>query len=569
MRFNNKMRAMTFCFVIVLILLIGQVFLNVKDVNDGWILEGVFPLFLLFVTLFTVIVSFSSNLKFVVIVTSIFQATLVLIPNLKYIFVYGYHDPLGHYGYIRNLINSGHVPESGFYASEYQYTPGSHIFVSAISLTTGLDAVAAMKVFLIASAFIIPFATYLVMKKLETPKKLFKIIIITTAITSPVQYIYSGTIAIYPILVLFFYFWLLLACNNSTRSNVLIATLLGIVVIISHDVTSFFVLVCLAFVLFVILFAKAVKHSKYIEKNTLFSVTIMSLILAHFVFVSNFNFSRIISLIQDSIESLFTSSPVAFEYYQSFFELSLIQKLNVLAVRFAKYVIIIFLLILTPLAIWRLKLGNDSLNRFYRNLVVPSFVAFLFFILVLFIRPLEFRGIIYLSAFSPFLAGTTLFWLIYSKQQRFENTILAIIVFSLISASIVQIYPCQPLIPKVSTEYGDYYVADWRQVSTAYTRSMVYFVATHNTRLNVWADDITRWEIYGLTSPIFQSLLSWRSFSSPLLLLSHAGNAHIIASAKGAIANEQYLQNVLQVNNILYNNGKSYIFFNATIDYAR
>jgi len=563
MRFTHRMQAVIFCFVV--LVLIIACFLNRRDINDEWILDGIFPIYLPFVMLFAVIVSFSSNIKFIAIITSISLATFVLIPSLKYVFIYGYHDPLGHYGFIRELINSGSIPESGFYASQYGSTPGSHIIVSTISLIAGLDAAAAMKVFLIISAFIIPLATYFVIKKLNMPKKLFKIIIIATAVTAPVQYIFTGTIASYPILVLFFCFWLLLACRDYTHSNFLIATLLGITIIISHDVTSFFVLACLSFVLFANLFTKTVKYSKYSKTNSLLNLTIVLLILIHFVFASSFNFPRLLFLIKDSIWSLFLrGSPVAFEYYQSFFELNLLQKVSVLAVRFAKNAILIFLSILAPLAIWRLKLDNNDLKRFYSKLAIPTVFALLLFILPLFVRPLVSRGLIYLSAFSPFLAGITIFWFIYSKRH-FENTILAVIVFSLISISIIQIYPCQPLIPQVSTEYGNYYVADWREVSTIYTRSMIYFVATYNIRLNVWADDITRWEIYGLTSPTFQSLLTWHPSSSPLVLLSHAGDAHVIPSARDAVAHEQYLQNASRENSVIYNSGKSLILFNATI----
>lgn len=130
--------------------------------------------------------------------------------------------------------------------------------------------------------------------------------------------------------------------------------------------------------------------------------------------------------------------------------------------------------------------------------------------------------------------------------------------------SIIQLYPCQPLIPQLSTEYGSYYIGDWRQVNTAYTRSMIYFAANHGLKLNIWADDITRWQIYGLASPAFQSRLSWHITSAAIVLLTHAGNAHVIPSARNAIAHERYLQNALRSNSIIYANGESYILFNAT-----
>jgi len=568
MRFPHKMKLLVFFFFAILVLLIGQVIANTKDINDTWILEGIFPLFLLFTLIYAIIVGFSSNTKFIAIFTSIYLVTVVLIPNLKYSFIYGYHDPLAHYGFIRDTISLGHVPDTGYYASQYGSTPGSHILVSTLSIVTGLDVVTSMKVFLVMSSFILPLVVYFVLKKLYIQAQLSKLIIIAVAITFPAQYIFTGTGAIYSVFVVFIYFWLLFASGKSNeRSNFAIATLLGVTVIISHDVTSFFVLICLVLALVFHFFTKRGKFSiTYSRTTEFFSVMIILVIFAHFIFASSFNFSALLSLIRNSIDSLFTSaSPVAFGYYQSFFELSLLQKLDVLAVRFAKNAILIFLSILAPLAIWRLKLSDDNLKKFYGNLAIPTFIALSLFILPLFVRPLVSRGLIYLSAFSPFLAGITIFWFICSRRYRFQNIILAVVVFSLISISIIQIYPCQPLIPQVSTEYGNYYIADWRQLSTAYTRSMIYFVATYNSRLNVWADGITRGEIYGLTSPTFQSLLTWHSSSSPLLLLSHAGDAHIIASAREAIANEQYLQNASQKNSVIYNNGKSLILFNATI----
>lgn len=105
----------------------------------------------------------------------------------------------------------------------------------------------------------------------------------------------------------------------------------------------------------------------------------MILILAHFAFASSSNFMRLIFLTKNSIESLLKAEyPVAFEYYQSFFELDLLQKFRVFAVRFARDVISLFSLILAPLAMWRLKI-NDNLKKFYCNLAVPSFFAIIVF----------------------------------------------------------------------------------------------------------------------------------------------------------------------------------------------
>jgi len=567
----SSQRILISCFFIVLTLLIGQTIANVKDINDTWILADIFPLFLLLTIIYVATVSFSINLKVISILTSIYLVTLNLIPQLKYVFVYGFFDPLAHYQFIQELTRAGHVPDTGYYAAQYGGTPGSHIFVSELSIVTGLDPLVAFKFFLAVSPLIIPLAVYLVLKKLSMPIGLSKIILMSTAITSPVLYKFNGTVAIFSLYVLFIYLSLLVAYRgSSTRLNFAIVTLVGIRIIISHDVTSFFLTICLLSVLILHFFGKPMKPLAMSGRSFVSLVmTFVVMSFVHFAFASNFNLATITLLVRDSIVSLFGGkSPGAIEYYTGFYELTLLEKVPVLAVRIGGDVISLFLSILAPLAMLRLKLKANNIRRFYYVLAVPATLALWTLLLTMLIRPrIVSRGLIYFAAFSPFLVGITIYWFINSGHYRYKNVILVAVVFCLISISLIQFYPCQPLIPKVSTSYSSYYVMDLRAANSIHQRSMVHFINVYNPGLSIATDPKTRDLIYSLSEPSIHALVTHedpleKGIEARLILVSSDENALIILSGRQAIEYFQGVQSAIKNNSIIYTNGKSCILLN-------
>lgn len=563
-------KVLLLCFFLVLAYLIGEAIVNVKDINDTWILEGLVPPFVVLTLLYIMIVSFSADLKQISIFSSIFMSTLNLIPQLKYVFIYGYFDPLPHYQFIHELTRSGFIPNSGYYANQYGTTAGSHIFVSELSIITGLDTVAAYKFFLAASPFMIPLTVYLILRKISAPTGLSKIIIITTAITSPILYRFTGTVAIYSLYVLFIYLLILLACERfTTRSTFVIAALVGIRIVVSHTVTSFFLITCLLSILILRFGKKAGEPSQVSSSTFIFSsMTFIVMILAYMSFVSNNNFSTILYLVRDSINSLLVGTPPgSVGYYTSFYELAPLEKVCVLAVRIGKDAVSFFLSILAPLAMFRLKPKENRLRTFYYTLAFPASIAVSTFLLTQLIRPrIMSRGIIYFTAFSPFLMGITLFWFVHSgRHRRFKNAILPTALFCLASISLIQVYPCQPLVPMVSTGYGNYYVMDLRAVNSIYQRSMIQFINMYDLRLNIATDSITSFQIYALAQPSVQTLLTQRTSESEgyielqLILISSNESARTIPSGKDAILYMQSVQSTIMKNGVIYTNGKSHV----------
>jgi hypothetical protein len=184
------------------------------------------------------------------------------------------------------------------------------------------------------------------------------------------------------------------------------------------------------------------------------------------------------------------------------------------------------------------------------------------------IRPrLVDRGLVYLAAFSPFLVGITIYWFIQSKHLRFKNAVLGIVALTLVLMSLAQYYPCQPLIPKISTNLGSYYVMDTRAANSIYKRSMIYFINTYDTKLTMATDPMTIDLIYCLSEPPIYALITsedplQKSITAQLSLVSFDENSSPIVSGREAIEYIQNVQNATKNNSVIYTNGKSCILLN-------
>lgn len=567
--FTRFSKTLLLCFFVALIWLVIQVLINVKDSNDEWILNGLFVYFFVFVAIYCATVSLSSSLKLIAVITAVFLVVINLIPNLKYVFIYGTYDPLAHYGFIEDTIKSGYVPDAGIYKDMYGPTPGLHIFVSTISIMTGLSVSASMKIFLTVSPLVLPLAVYIVVKRLNMPNELSKLVLVSTALVSPATYTFAGTSSVYFLYVFFLYFCLLFASQKKlTRRDLFTSVIFGTAILLSHDPTSFFLLLYMISTLVIFIFLKVVRTSVKIPHAFFIAIFVVAFFM-HFTYVSDFNFSKLLLLLKESLSRLLLNpQPLAVGYYEGFQELPLYDRARVLTVALGRDAVTLLLSFLAPLVMYRANLKDTNLRRFYYALVIPSLLSASVFFLPLFIRPFVPRGLYYFEAMSPFLVGMTLSYFVYSWRRKFKRLTLAFLFFALICISVLQTYPCQPLVPKISTDFGDIYVTDYRQANSVFQREMISFVETHNNQLDIATDDLTRWQMYGLTAPSYQVLISWETpgvtdeMKSSLVLISPNARANPMAAGKRAVAYERYLPEALQTTNIIYMSGESYIFLN-------
>jgi len=562
-------------FSVLAILVVVQTLLSARDVVDEWILSGVWPVFIVFMLTYCVTVASLDNLKTVAIVTSVFLAICNLIPSLKYDFLYGFFDPLGHYAFLSEVIRTAHVPTIavGFYTSQYGSTPGMHLVVAGLSIVTGLDVVSAMKLFLILLPVPIPLAVYYVTRKVDIAPPLSKLCVVAVAIVEPTTYIFTGTASIYPLYVLLTcLIMIIMLANHNHRSEFVVALVVSGAIVVSHDFTSFFLLGYMLIALIVSAFVKLTQIGWFKVQSRFpiaFGLLFCTISLGHFVFSSQTNMMNLLSQIKELLLSLVSAKgPEAITYYGSFYQLTVLDKIKVLVVRLSKDAILVLSIVTAILIALRMRRTQRRTHLIYKAMAIPALIAGLTFALPLAIHPLIDRGFYYLGAFSPFLLGLSLYYLFHIRFRRIRSLVLSIAIFALLVVSSVQTYSFQPGVPTVTVGGKAYYVGDWRQVNTIYDRSVISFVAKYDKSIRFSTDGIMNWQILIEVNPAFWALSDWNreiNYERPLTLISESGPAHTVPSWKNAWTNDQFLHKALNVSDVIYSSGYSYALLNYTI----
>ena len=555
-----------------LALLITQTIAHLGSIIDGWVLDGILFYFVLYVLVYSVNAIFLPDLKQVAIVTSVFLSAINLIPNLKYDFILGFEDPLWHYSFINAITDSGHVPNFGVYKDQYGATFGLQSLVSSLSQVTGLNTIAAMKIFLTVAPAIIPLISYFLLKRIKVQEDLARLVIVSSAIITPAMYIYTGTNSAFFLFVFFVFLFLLYSVEKRDAKVLIIALIIGIAVVFSHDFTSFFLIISMLTILILKVIGNYLDLSRlksFSNVSTFLVVFFLVFALGHLTLGSTTNFVTIMSNVGNLLKSIIIPRGLpSIGFYSGFYELAIVGKIQVLAVRLGQGLTVIGLILIAPLAIAKTPTGNKNLQTVYIVATIPLTVGLLVFLMPFLIREtIDFRGLNYAAGVAPLFAGTSLYYILFSRRARkLRKTFATFLVFFLILLEIAQTYVWQPIIPSQMTEVGKLYVVDWRQVNTIYSRSMILFVSTFDSSLGIETDVSTRSQILGLTDSRTQSLLTKvQNGSNHLYLLSRVGLGQEIASLRYAVFDEQLLRTAIQSSSIIYDNGGCYIALNATM----
>lgn len=555
---SNVLKLLLLFLFVISLLLVFNVAVNVRDSADGWILDGVIASFLLFAGIYSIIVGFSADLRLTTIVTSVFLMIVNLIPNLKYSFIYGINDPLGHYGVASEIIKSTHVPQTGIYGSEYGQAPDMHIFLSTLSIVSGFDVGVSIKVFLTVFPSILPIIVFLVTRKMNFPTSLSKLAIVSTIVTSPITYIFTGTRAIYFLYAIFSCFLVLFfASRKFNRAYLMITIILGFAIVLSHETTSFYLAM---FFIFALLFSRFLKNGR---SYALLILLLLGVYLAHFIFASGLNLKYLLSLLSGYMP--FTAKErFVTDYYSGFFKLDLLDRVKVLTVELGRDLVVGSISLLSIPVVLKLKPEKKELRRFYYLLFLFSLLPATAFLVSAGGFNIKYRFWAYLVPFTPFFVGLTL-WSI-AVRINFSRTgkrlLATILIFSLICISILETYPPQTLIPKVATEFGERYVKNYQTYISLSERSLISFVVKHDSKLKINATGTTLWVMYGLTEISFQSLLlesdkgTMVPSSQPILILISSADFFY----PFGVESERSFVEALQTENVIYTNGEAFCF---------
>lgn len=551
-------------------------FVNQRNYQDAWILDGVLLPTLSFVLIFSIVASKLNDNRILALICASFLSILSSIPQLKYQFIYGVFDSIAHYGFINRLLFLGHVPEIGFYAKEYSGTPGMHIFIGSLSLVAGISTNTAIKLVLSIIPTIIPLLIYFVTKGVVN-KNMQRFVLYASSFSVPILYYLSGSTFALAMYTLFLSLLLRRIFTSSNRREYSLSlTILAFGLIISHGITSIFLSLLIAgasIILKTLEFTKRIKgstvSSNYFFTSLMFTVSF----LAWWIYQARFYFYEFLG----RMFKLLIGGEIVKVIPSKFFELSLLDQLKIFIVRFSSYTIILTLSII-GLLFFLIAFKQRSKDRL-KDLYLHSLSCLTVILLLIAFSAFKYptytydRYVIYALFFSPFFVGLALWRLseyidFYVKKIMFQKFIFALILYTFISLSLIQLFPCQPLVPKIYNEY----VVDYRGVNTIYQKEMILFAEKFSkSGVRIASDTVTSWQIFGLTNVSFNSGYVWcnplldKEVEADLILLHYSGKSGPLNEEVDYRTRARINELRLELGNVIYDNGESFVMLRVSI----
>jgi len=478
-----------------------------------------------------------------------------------------------HYGCIRETIRQGKAVAVGVYQKQYMYTPGLHILVAGLSIISNFNVNTSIKIFLAISSATYPLMTYLVVRRLNLSDKIVKWIIATSALSfSSLTYHFTGNSdhLFYSFFIYLMFLYTLLPYMSASFKEFILISIFGFSILFSHDTTTFYLILMMTVILITLIFWKIIKSDER-YKLPLLPLSWVFIYLFWSIHVSHYNFTQLVWFVRNSIHILLGtghSSPPVIEYYKTFFKLSLLDKIKVLTISYIKDGIMILLSLSGLIFIIRHRNKMMYVKRYYYVVSILFIVNLLAASLIFIVwRAFSTRLILYSNPLFPLLCGLSPFSQL-KEENSFRRVAKALIFFTLVFLSILQVYPYQPLIPKIQTKYGLYYVKDFRLINSIYARSVVFFLNLHDDHLSIAPDAGIHPMLYGLMDlprhrlimeeePVFS-----HEIQSPLIVFSPSIRSNPIPNTwKYATAYHDYFLKSIQNKSIVYSNGDWYIFF--------
>jgi hypothetical protein len=573
---NSKSFRVLLIFAVATAVLVAAVSFNVRDYQDSWILEDVTVVTIVYVFAFSVFASVCDDNRLLAIGCASFLIFLDAIPNLKYDLFYGAFDSVVHYGYIRNLVSIGHVPTTGFLAPSYVDFPGMHIFIGSLSIITGFSINTTMK--LVASIIfgIIPLMTYFATNRVFEPE-IQRFIIVASGLPTVVTYMIAGTALALPF---FFSILCLVFRGNLSRGNnrqyAIALTTVVFGLLFSHAVTTLLLIsfLVIAILLLKFLSTRRKQFLKSYQRAGPLALWASVILVVSFAARLMFESGNVLKVFVGGVEDILirqTSGIVPTRFFQVPFSAEVI----FLALNYVEEAVIVLISFIGIMVLFvKLRHNNKEIYEKFYIFLLSIIVAILALLIIQVVSGFSLgygRLIAFAMVLSPFLVGLFL-WHVneHFSGSRLGSALIALLLFSCISISLIEIFPYQPIVPKANVLSQDLpaneYIFDFRSVNTVYQEDMILFAqrySSNNTR--VASDVVTRWQIYGfaddtfINKHIYQSPLESQDLSWDMFLLHYDGKAGPLNEKVENRTNERLTELKDTLGNVVYDNGESFI----------
>ena len=242
------------------------VLLTEKSVKDAWILQSILPAFVVFGILLGLGLMLGQS-RLAEASAAIAVGLLAVVPSLKYGFVYGEFDSIGHYGTAFEILRTGSLTLSGKYGETYAGTPVLHILLATIALIAGIPTETAIVYVLFLEHFVV---LVLVAESIRRifPQIEMRTIIFISAVTLPVIFLITGTtFGLLPIAMLTYVFSTGVA--REPKKRVLLTAVLMFSLVFSHFVTTVYFMTFLGGYAISLVVARLIAGSRGATRNHL------------------------------------------------------------------------------------------------------------------------------------------------------------------------------------------------------------------------------------------------------------------------------------------------------------
>jgi len=530
-RIRNSKSKKTYLLVLYFVVAVSFLFIvmpHQRGYQDAWILDGILVPTMIFIFLSLIAETLAIDNRLTAILAASFSAVLNLIPGLKYQLFYGVYDAVVHYGHVERLISLGSVPETGYYAPYYSVVPGMHLFISSLSLISGISVNEILRFIIPAIYGIIPLIIFFITDGIFD-KNVQRYIIIASSfpIVGSLAFTLSASTFAEILYFLFIACFFRRAYTNKNKvewSLALIVFAFGLV--ISHGVTSLFLsflLVGMVLVLIILKYmGKQFPSRSLIYESVITSFFLMILLMTWWSFKANIYLDGLAYFLEKII--MWETKEVV---PTTFYEIPLLAQLKVLALQHMKDAVIA-IISLFGLSVFLIKFKRKELADKTKNfcLLVLVFLSIIsatvFFQFTIGFGNIAYRRFLhYALVLSPFFAGLALWRLDKYLTTTFKNTTVknlafVSICFALFSLCLIDVFTYQPMVPRSNVLSKDLpedeYISNFVTVNTVYIREMISHAERYSpANARITSDVTTRFQIFGFTDPSFSSRHIWHS----------------------------------------------------------
>lgn len=457
--------------------------------KDAWVLQGILTAFIVF----SLLLGFGLLLgqsRLAVPNAAIALGLLAIIPSVKYGFVYGEYDAIGHYSTAVVIARTGSLAENAWYTRLYSGTPLIHIFLAMTGLTAGLP----VEVVIVFVLFLVHFVAFVLVA--ESVRRIFprldrRLIVFFAMMTLPVIDEFTGTVYGLLMVAVISYLWSR-TIEVEGKSRWLIPIIVVMVSIaFSHFVTTLYVFAVLAcYGIFVLIMRQRRALAPTANEDAMlrlipifFTIFLWFFLYAGQGFMYLARFITIVSLVGSPLPSSAGqfSSLDLIQIFLLKYSRELFSMLTALAI--STFILLRHWKTLTFLRFWSLLAGSlligvpvtlgIATSEIYRFLAYGSLVAPYFLCSVLSRR----------KDLASLLNSNT------ARIRLIKATMLVALVLSMVAA-----YPITPLYPKS----GGNPILEDNSVNSIYAVSGLDYFASVYSSGRVLTSDRIFWQLFSL-----------------------------------------------------------------------